>query len=467
MNYSVYDGIDAYARKANSELYIACKTSIFNNPADQIFTPKGKVTKVRQYSAGPAGNYDKRKGWMGSYGATADVRWIAYRAECDRAKILRVDAPDELASFANGMTPSSELLNSDFLNNHLPKEIDAFNIAKWYNQIPDDNKFVAGTAKNGVTLDISPDAILGSITMLDSLVFNAGYDRDTVLFMDSKAYANFITAIQNKNGLANTSFLTDRKIQVVVDTGIDQLIKGRDSVLRIDINVQQYGRFLIVRVPDDRMYSHIIMLSGDPEDVGQEQGGYIPDVVNPAFANIHMLAIPIEAAFTNVRYFVDNYLYPSYLERGITRVDLEVLNQRMFGNVEIANAGINQKANAYEIDVRCIFGGSLFDNRRKNCFALTGTVGGNTAVTSITLAVDGGGDATVNEGDTLAIQTTVEPDNATDKSVSYSVTNGTGEATVDSKGVVTGVKAGTVTVNASAMDGSSVRGDLAVLVKKN
>ena len=66
MAFTVYDGIEAYARKANSGLYVACKTAIFNNPANQIYTPKGKVTRIREYESGMAGNYNKTKGWMTS-----------------------------------------------------------------------------------------------------------------------------------------------------------------------------------------------------------------------------------------------------------------------------------------------------------------------------------------------------------------------------------------------------------------
>lgn len=369
--FTIYEGIDAYARKANSGLYIACRTAIFNNPANQILTPKGKVTKVRQYEAGAAGNYSKSKGWMTTYGTGKGVEWIEYKAEFDRAKILVTDAIDEEQSFAVGMTPSIELLNADFLDNQLPKEIDATNIAKFYSQTPTGNRHINTEAGFGIT----PDTILGTLNNLDRLVFNSGYDGDTVLFMNSEAYSNMITAIQNKMGFAS-GVLMQKTAPVYLDTGLGDLIKGKDSVIQVNITYEQYGRFMIIRVPDDRMYSKIIMYSGDPEDVGQEAGGYAPDKQNPGFANINLLAIPLVAAFTNTRYMVDNFLYPAFLQNNAyTKVDLRELNKRMYGNVEINNAGINQKANAFEYDIRAIYGGSLFDNRARNCFAVSGPVG--------------------------------------------------------------------------------------------
>lgn len=455
--FTVYDGIDAYARKANSALYLACRTAIFNNPANQIYTPKGKVTKVRQYESGMAGNYSKSKGWLTQYGTGKGVEWIDYKAEFDRAKILMTDAIDEEQSFAVGMTPSIELLNADFLDNQLPREIDATNIAKWYSQIPLSNRYT------NTQLDISVDGILETLNTLDRFVFNSGYDRDTVLFMSAEAYSNMISAIQNKMGLANSALMR-RTASVAIDTGLGGLISGAENVITVDITFEVYGRFLIVRVPDDRMYTQLIMYSGDPDDEGQEAGGYVPDYTNANFAQVQLMAIPIEAAFTNVRYMIDNFLYPSWLQvNSYTKVDLRDLNKRMYGNVEIMNAGINQKGANFEYDIRAIYGGSLFDNRARNCFVVTGAVGAQKLVTGITLS-GAGGATTVAVGSSLNISATVAPADAANKNVVYSVTNGTGEASITQGGVLTGVSAGTVTVTATAVDGSNVKGNLAITV---
>ena len=462
MAFTVYDGIVAYAKKANSDLYQACLTSIFNDPANQIFTPKGKTTKVRQYNAGMAGNYNKAKGWLSPTGTGRGIEWIDYTAEFDRAKVLQVDAMDEEQSFANGMTPSIELLNSDFMNNQLPREIDASNIAKWYSQIPAVNKFIDTTA--GYQID--KDNILETINHLDAQVFNSGYDRDTVLFMSTEAYANFIAAIQDRSGFANPGMLTRRSIPVNVETGLSKLIPGEDDVLTAYINVEVYGRFLIIRVPDERMYSNIIMYSGDPDDEGQEAGGYVPDYLNPNFCQIQLMALPIEAAFTNLRYIIDNFLYPASLPGASHfKMDLRKLNQRMFGRVEINNAGINQKAAAFEYDIRVIYGGSIFDNRARNCFCVTGPIGAQKPVTSITLAVQGGGGNTVASGSTITIKATVQPTDAYDPEVEFSVKNGTGSATIGAAtGVLTGGDEGTVRVIGIALDGSGVTGQLEVTV---
>jgi hypothetical protein len=62
------------------------------------------------------------------------------------------------------------------------------------------------------------------------------------------------------------------------------------------------------------------------------------------------------------------------------------------------------------------------------------------------------------DGGTLQMNAEVSPTNATDKSFTWSVTNGTGQATIDQTGLLKAVKNGTVTVKATANDGSGVVG---------
>jgi uncharacterized protein YjdB len=84
-------------------------------------------------------------------------------------------------------------------------------------------------------------------------------------------------------------------------------------------------------------------------------------------------------------------------------------------------------------------------------------------VTAITVT-GAGGATTVEKDQSLQMSATVTPDDATDKTVTWSVTNGTGSATIDSNGLLTGTAKGTVTVTATANDGSGITGTLEVTV---
>lgn len=457
--FTVYDAVNAYSKKANSLFYVASKTAIFNNPSNQIYTPKGKKTLVRQYEAGNAGNYSKSKGWMTQYGTGKGVEWIEYKAEFDRAKILSTDALDEAQSYAVGMIPSIDLLNEDFLNRALPREIDATNIAKWYSRTPESNRYTVDQ------LALDAEHVLDTLNTIDQLVFNSGFEGDVVLFISPDVYSAIISALLNKNGLASGA-LIKRQMSVNLDSSADGVdaSKGNDTAYSVSVNFEGYGRFLLVRVPEDRMYTQITLLSGDPDDAGQEAGGYIPNYASEAFANIKVLAMPIESGFCNVRYMVDNLLYPAFLQtNGQTRVDLNKLNGKMFGNVEINNAGINQKANAFEYDVRCLYGADLFDNRKHNVFAITGPVGSKEVATT-KIVVKAAGDATtVGVENTLLLSAEVLPVNHTNLTpVTWSVENGTGRASISESGLLTGLQAGTVTVKATQ---GSIFGTLVITVE--
>ncbi|CAM3902997.1 leucine-rich repeat protein [Cohnella lubricantis] len=72
--------------------------------------------------------------------------------------------------------------------------------------------------------------------------------------------------------------------------------------------------------------------------------------------------------------------------------------------------------------------------------------------------------SSVYEGDRLQMIVIVSPDDAANKQVSWSVQNGTGAAAIDENGLLTAQKAGTVTVQATAQDGSGVVGSLAITI---
>ena len=85
-----------------------------------------------------------------------------------------------------------------------------------------------------------------------------------------------------------------------------------------------------------------------------------------------------------------------------------------------------------------------------------------TLVSSITLSQT---TATLTEGETLSLTATVMPDDATDKSISWSSSKPS-VATVDANGKVTAVAPGTATITATANDGSGVSALCEIIVKK-
>lgn len=364
MSFTVYDGIFEYATRANKALYLGCRTAIFNNPGNVKYTPKGKSVLVREVDAGKPGNYNKSKGWLADYGTGGGIKWVEYTARYDRAKVLAVDSQDELQSYQTGADSSIGALAEDFIDNHLAAEVDAANIASFFHAIPEANKFesTATGFKTGVS-----DDVYATLINLKTKVFNAGYKNDIVVFIRADVYATLQKNIIDKFGLAN-GVIVNKEVTVILDSGLGDKVKAEDEgQIEVTLEVQKLDNLLLIPMPDDRMYSKIVMYDGI--SAGQTAGGYVKDETAKL---IDVMAIPLPAAFTNMRYLIANFLVPaSAFDTTQDSVDLMDINKKMFGNVEIGQAGINQKADKFEYDIRAIFGGDIFSNRAKTCFAIT------------------------------------------------------------------------------------------------
>jgi len=85
-------------------------------------------------------------------------------------------------------------------------------------------------------------------------------------------------------------------------------------------------------------------------------------------------------------------------------------------------------------------------------------------VTQIDVSGAGGATSITSTGATLQLYAEITPANATDHTVTWSIINGTGEATISSTGLVTAVEEGTVTARATANDGSDIYGQMVITI---
>ena len=67
-------------------------------------------------------------------------------------------------------------------------------------------------------------------------------------------------------------------------------------------------------------------------------------------------------------------------------------------------------------------------------------------------------------GGTYQVKTAILPSDATDKSLTWSISDGIDKATVNNSGLVTAVANGTITVKALANDGSGIYGTLQIVI---
>ena len=85
-------------------------------------------------------------------------------------------------------------------------------------------------------------------------------------------------------------------------------------------------------------------------------------------------------------------------------------------------------------------------------------------VSSISVSGQGGSTSITTDNGTLQMNANVLPANATNKSVTWSVIDGTGAATIKFSGLLLAVSNGTVTVRATANDGSGIFGERLITI---
>jgi uncharacterized protein YjdB len=90
--------------------------------------------------------------------------------------------------------------------------------------------------------------------------------------------------------------------------------------------------------------------------------------------------------------------------------------------------------------------------------------GTSVPVSTITVAGTGGVSTITTDNGTLQLVATVLPANASNPAVTWSVTDGTGHATISTSGLITAVSNGTVTATATAADGTGVSGALVITI---
>lgn len=163
----------------------------------------------------------------------------------------------------------------------------------------------------------------------------------------------------------------------------------------------------------------------------------------------------------------------------LTSLNLGTANNLI--NVQLKNCYLSETLVDYvlaEIDAASNYGGNLEldgnappssagltsrDNLVKKGWTVTITEPGQAiSVGEIVVTGEGGVSSIETENGTLQLMAEILPDYASDKRVTWSLTNGTGEGTISSDGIVTAVSDGTVIARATALDGSGVIGELVI-----
>lgn len=347
--------IIAFSKAVMTQYYQKCRTSIMALPPEQkVFTPVAKKTRIRQVVSGGAGDYT---GQYENVGESSKIEYKEYEAICDRYKQLIVDYLDEMASKPEGAKESILALAEDFINRCMASEIDAYSIASWVKAMNTENVFT------NVQMKTDKDNIWNTLLTLQGKVFDEGVDADEelVTFVSNEIYQNMQKYILENNGLANGALLRNR--DAVYDFGVEEL----GDPIEVTTKIIQFNNMTIIPMQSNRMNTEIILYDGKSD--GQTLGGWAP---SPESKKVDIIVMPKSSGFIDVRYEVLNYLIPALAAEGSNiSGGFDSAINKVLGDVVIQNIGVNQKANAYEVDFRTVYQADLFDIKSNACFAVT------------------------------------------------------------------------------------------------
>lgn len=343
---TVIEAAKAYSSQVIREPLINSVFSVLVNPNVFKYSKFGKETSVREVKGGTASNYDKNTGFKAN-GTGGSAIWKSFTAPYDREMTFAVDAIDEYNAVLEGYELSGVAVAKQNMV-AMGGEIDATTSAAIYANIPSTNVLSSTVAK------IDKDHVFSTLTDLEARVFNAGYTGESFVFTRASVFSNIQAALLANNALANSEVLKFSPV------------KG----LELETRVIKYNNLIILRVPDNRMYTVISILDGISE--GQTAGGYVKA---DGASYIDILVVPAPAAALSVRHIVANLLVPMAYMNGLNPGNLEVelggVNDLTDNALAFQNIGINQKADSFEYQTRLVYGAMTFDSWKKTLFAVT------------------------------------------------------------------------------------------------
>lgn len=357
-NMTTYEGVVAYAKQILISFAQNSKVAIFNDPTNQVLDIKGKETLIREVETTGAGDYT---GVWGDGVGTAENNWVSYYAPYDRTYSAAIDTLKEVQSYMDGSKPTLPGVATEYIKKHLAPEIDSVILARYAVE--------AAIKKQVSELPVDKENILATLTNIEAEISNAGYDGDIVTYLSTDANAAFEQALLEKNILASDVVIKRQMTREEIADGFEPL--------EIEIRARKFNNLLIIPVPNDRMCGKYIMLNGT--DPGQEDGGVIPAKNAASYTDNKVIAIPLEAAFANIRHIVSQLFVPSGIDVNDYNDNIALANEKLFGVMTLENSGINQLADGFKFNSRCVYGGDIFEKYRDTAvvvYAATGKVNG-------------------------------------------------------------------------------------------
>ena len=407
---NVIELVKKYLPILDEQYRLESKSAILDTPAEFVQqTRDAKKVKIAKMNVDGLVDYSRQNGFTSG---SMELTWEEHEFKIDRGRALQVDSMDNLETF--GLAWGR--LAGTFQRDKVVPEIDAYRFSQYFKK--------AGYKK---TTTLSEENVLSVIDdIIAHMDDNEVPENGRMIFCNPTVYK-----------------------YICNDKTISKSLSVDDTMTKaLNKNIYSYNGMPIFKVPSNRFYTDINLITGDEGAAGGYEAAAGAKVIG-------LLIISKEAVIQIAKRNISRYWAPTRAEMDATKAD-----------------GVNPNADAWKFDFRNYHDAWVLDNKMDAIAAVVSEASGVTAVDitssdgDVTLAGSAGArTATVPYAavDSFKADATVTATGGASTAVDWKTSNKS-VATVDASGNVTILKAGSATITATSVYDPTKKATLALTV---
>lgn len=407
---NVIELVNKYLPILDEQYRIESKSAILDTPGEFVQqTKEAKKVKIAKINVDGLVDYSRQNGFTSG---SMELTWEEHEFRIDRGRSLQVDSMDNLETF--GLAWGR--LAGTFQRDKVVPEIDAYRFSQYYKR--------AGYKK---TVALSEENVLSVIDDIDAhMDDNEVPENGRMIFCNPTIYKY----ICNDKTIAKSLSVDDTMTKA------------------LNKKVYSYNGKPIIKVPSNRFYTAINLLTGDENTAGGYEAAAGAKVIG-------MLILSKDVVIQISKRAISRFWAPTRAEMDATKAD-----------------GVNPTADAWKFDFRTYHDAWVLDNKMD---AIAAVVAESTGVTSVDISTAdedvslagsaGARTAAVSLAnvDAFKADANVVVTGGASTAVDWKTSNKS-VATVDASGNVTILKAGSATITAVSVYDPTKKATLALTI---
>ena len=407
---NVIELVNKYLPILDEQYRLESKSAILDTPAEFVQqTKEAKKVKIAKMNVDGLVDYSRQNGFTSG---SMELTWEEHEFRIDRGRALQVDSMDNVETF--GLAWGR--LAGTFQRDKVIPEMDAYRFSQYYKR-----------AGYKLETTLSEDNVLSVIDDIGAhMDDNEVPENGRMIFCNPTVYK-----------------------YICNDKSISKSLSIDDTMSKaLNKKIYSYNGKPIIKVPSNRFYSNIALITGDENSAGGYEAAADAKVIG-------LLVISKEAVVQISKRAISRYWAPTRAEMDATKAD-----------------GVNPNADAWKFDFRTYHDAWVLDNKMD---AIAAVVPENPGVTSLDISTEdadvtiagsaGARTATIDfaKVDAFKADAKVTVTGGASTAVDWKTSNKT-VATVDASGNVTILKTGSATITAVSVYNPTKKATLALTI---